>query len=305
MQMTKALKPIIAGLILVTSLGCEMNFYQDPFSENVQKNAILAPGIISTAENHESLSAISDDGLTVYFTRSDRSFQSSTLYSSRFTNPGWSPPEVLPFSGQYYDAGLAFSPKRDFAFFTSKRNPENPDLSKEWNIWQISKAGDAWGEPKVLPSPINSKGQDCCLTMNINGDTYFSSDRAGTWDIYYSKYESGKFSEPKKLGVPVNSANGEWPGFVNPSNDMLLFSSIRPNGIGGDDIYIARREGLSWRLQLLDSTINSNSYEDSPLITQDSRYLIYASWKNSDFSKGVSNIYVSPKPNWLSRSQKP
>ncbi|WP_411030527.1 hypothetical protein [Spongiimicrobium sp. 3-5] len=281
---------IILYLLLI---GCNEIDKEQPFEGIANTPTVLDWGNISTNEFHESVNYISEDGSILYFTRSNKGFETSTLYSAQFVNGKWEAAKKMPFSGSYYDAGLHFTSNENRAFFTSKRNPNKPNLSEAWNIWSISKRQDgSWGEPDIIPPPINSTGMECCLTMNKKGETFFSSDRDGSWDIYQATYRDNKFINVKKLNQNVNSKNGEWPSYINEKGDLLLISSIRKTGLGGDDVYLINKENGDWgKPILLDTTINSSAYEDSPILSHNGKYFLFSSWKNTENSEKLSNIY--------------
>ncbi|MES2328104.1 MAG: hypothetical protein V4539_00790 [Bacteroidota bacterium] len=73
----------------------------------------------------------------------------------------------------------------------------------------------------------------------------FTSNRPGGYggfDLYYSKFENDKWSAPVNFGPTINTASDEYrpilinvgPGFTN---NFMLFSSNRPGGKGGFDLY--------------------------------------------------------------------
>ena len=264
-----------------------------PFEASSATPTLLSFGNISTEVSHESINYLSSDNTQIFFSRSDKDFNTSTLYMSIFSKGAWGNPEVLPFSGTHYDANIQFSPNEDKAFFTSKRKSTNPELSLEWNIWQVDADNRfQYAEPQILPYPINSSGSECCLIMNKNGLTFFASSRDGSWDIYSANYAKGKFTDVQKLSDIINSEKGEWPGYINEKGDILLISSIRNQGYGGDDIYLVRKLQNQWSTPiLLDSIVNTSSYEDNPLISADGNYFLFSSQKKNRLSQGVSNIY--------------
>lgn len=268
-----------------------------PFPSATSGPTVLAEGVISTAESHESINAISDHNDTLYFSRSDKSFLKSSLYFSSFVDGKWQAPAVLPFSGTYYDAGMAFSPDKSWAFFTSKRPHNSGELSKAWNIWRIQSKNNDWNSPEVLPYPINSDSLECCLTMNDQGDVFFASNRAGSWDIYEAKYANQHFDQVSKLSEAVNSPKGEWPSFINQQGTRLIFSSVRAEGLGGDDLYVSQKKGGAWSSPLLlPPPLNSTSYEDNPVLAYDEQTLLFSSWRETSFSSGISNIYYVDWP---------
>lgn len=73
----------------------------------------------------------------------------------------------------------------------------------------------------------------------------FVSDRPGGQggqDIYYSEYKNGKWSAPINAGPRINTAYNEYrpilPNLSNFSYNLMLFSSDRPGGKGGFDLYM-------------------------------------------------------------------
>ncbi len=273
-----------------------------PFDAVSPSPVVLDPQNISTPQFHESVNYLSDDLKTIIFTRSTREFDESAIYSATFEQGKWNLPEKLPFSNSNYDAGFSLSPSNTSAFYTSKRDPNESMLSNEWNIWRVDYGSDhKWGEAVVVPPPLNSQGEECCLVINKDGQVFFSSNRDGSWDIYEAEFSRAGFSDIRKLSAIVNSENGEWPAFINEKGNLLIFSSIRKTGLGGDDLYFTRKSQGAWDAPiLLDSRINTQSYEDSPLLSNNDEYFLYSSSRDTPFSKGVSNIYVVLASDYIS-----
>jgi hypothetical protein len=72
----------------------------------------------------------------------------------------------------------------------------------------------------------------------------FTSDRPGGfggYDLYYSMKTGSGWSEPVNFGPKINSAEDEYRPIVSDhhdfSNRMMIFSSNRPGGLGGFDLY--------------------------------------------------------------------
>lgn len=91
---------------------------------------------------------------------------------------------------------------------------------------------------------LSSNGDDKCPSI-IGNILVFTSNRAGGFggfDLYYSNFENGKWSEPINFGSEINSEFDEYRPIVRSSpwqfdNDMMIFSSNRPGGKGGFDLY--------------------------------------------------------------------
>ncbi len=76
----------------------------------------------------------------------------------------------------------------------------------------------------------------------------FASDRPGGFggfDLYYAEFNQGTWSKPINLGPEVNSESDEIFPFWG-ENDQLTFSSDRPSGLGGFDLYLLNANELTW-----------------------------------------------------------
>lgn len=71
----------------------------------------------------------------------------------------------------------------------------------------------------------------------------FASDRLGGYDLYYSKKTVGRRSEPVNPGSQINSVHDEYRPVVSShlefANRLMIFSSTRPGGLVGFDLYVA------------------------------------------------------------------
>ncbi|TFV93556.1 hypothetical protein E4S40_15020 [Algoriphagus kandeliae] len=72
----------------------------------------------------------------------------------------------------------------------------------------------------------------------------FSSDRPGGYggyDLYYSFRSGGGWTEPENFGPKINSEFDEYRPVVSNAmgfeNQLMIFSSNRPGGLGGFDLY--------------------------------------------------------------------
>lgn len=88
---------------------------------------------------------------------------------------------------------------------------------------------------------LSSEGNDKC--PSINGDLMvFTSDRDGGnggFDLYYSMFTNGQWSDPINFGSQVNSPYDEYRPitFDFAGFKVMIFSSNRPEGKGGFDLY--------------------------------------------------------------------
>lgn len=99
-------------------------------------------------------------------------------------------------------------------------------------------------EPKTIRKlSLNSTSND--HMPFVFGDLLvFASDRPGGYggyDLYYSKKTVSGWSEPVNLGPQINSVHDEYRPVVSSypefANQLMIFSSNRPGGMGGFDLY--------------------------------------------------------------------
>ena len=96
-------------------------------------------------------------------------------------------------------------------------------------------------EIPFLNSAENYSTQAFITLHNLQKVLYFVSDRKGGFgglDIWISIIDNnGNFGIPINAGLNINTAFNELTPFYNSNEDALYYSSDRPGGLGGIDIY--------------------------------------------------------------------
>ena len=199
----------------------------------------------------------------------------SAIVEIKKNTTGWSSPKITSFSGQYSDLEPFFHPDGSRLFFASNRPVDTPAVIKDFDIWVVEKTSSGWGTPENLSDPINTEANEFYPSVGANSNLYFTAnynDGIGTEDIYLSRFEKGKYQNPVLLDSTINSRTYEFNAFINPTEDLILFSSYgRPDDLGGGDLYFSRKnEAGMWPQAIhLDSTINSTALDYCPFVWAD------------------------------------
>jgi hypothetical protein len=178
------------------------------------------------------------------------------------------------------------SPDGRSLFFASTRAGGHGGI----DIWVSHRQGDGdWGEPVVLPAPVNSAADDFCPTPLPGGELLYVSRRPGgcgdgTADIYRTRYHPAQgWQEPEHLGCDVNSEGDEFsPSFVAAGRPTLYFSSNRS---GVDAIYRSVLEpGGGWSVPEPVAELNAAGFSTArPNVRHDGRVIVFDSDRPGGF----------------------
>lgn len=216
----------------------------------------------------------SPDGMTLYFSQ-DR----SDILVSHSEDGKWLPPSVAEFSGKYRDGDPFVSPDGLQLFFWSSR-PLDGQQRKGLAIWAMDRQRTGWNAPRDVGITINGPdGSVGFPAVAANGTLYFMADRSdslGGLDIYKAKRAGDQYAKPENLGRVVNSKYSELDAYVAPDESYIVFSSDRPGGLGGGDLYVSRLKDGAWTTpQNLGPKVNSVGYECCPSVSPDGKHLYF------------------------------
>jgi len=101
--------------------------------------------------------------------------------------------------------------------------------------------------PAQLVAELSSLGLDQRPSIRFDGlEMFFFSDRPGTIgtvDIWAATRATvlDQWSTPTNLGPIVNTTFGEAQPYIASDRQTLFFTSARPGGMGGQDIWMTTR----------------------------------------------------------------
>ncbi|WP_318311047.1 OmpA family protein [Flagellimonas crocea] len=198
---------------------------------------------------------------------------------------------------KYHEASLAFSPDQKTIYFTrnnyGKRLKRGKNGINHLKIYRSIFKNGEWTKAEELSFNGDNFSTGHPTVSQDGKKMYFVSDRPGGFgetDIYMVDIlEDGGFSEPKNLGRTVNTEAKEMFPYV--AENALYFSSNRPMGFGGLDIYKSDGSDGSFTVGInLGDPINSNRDDFSYIIDASGEKGYFAS--NRKGGKGDDDIYA-------------
>jgi outer membrane protein OmpA-like peptidoglycan-associated protein len=169
--------------------------------------------------------------------------------------------------------------------FTTRRKDDNTnenvaDDNKPYeDIFYATKSGSAWSYAKNIGAPVNSENHESDLAMSADGKLLFIYNDEGG-DIYYCERQAdGKWGERIALPGIINSSFEEKSLTISPDEKTIYFSSDRPGGFGGLDLYRATKDskGVWTYVKNLGPKINTEFDDDGPFIDYDAVTLYFSS----------------------------
>jgi Tol biopolymer transport system component len=258
---------------VIVSAGCAQD------EPEWKKEAELVFGDTSWRDG-EFAPAMDVDGKKIYFQRFDS--DKITLFFSQKDQNGWTKPSPAEFGQPQFSEGDPFiSPDGNKIFFASGRplgdSVSNSKAPNKFHLWEAEKSGSGWSSPTPLSPVINNEETyQYWPSIAANGNLYFCINPGEEDDdIYVSKYENGKYTEPTPL---FNSSEVEEAPYIAPDESYLLFSKMTSSGdFMSGNIFISYNRNGEWsEPEKLNSTVNTDeAYEGSPRITPDGRYLLF------------------------------
>jgi Tol biopolymer transport system component len=259
----------------------------------------LGPTVNSSVQ--EWGSSLSPDGLSLYFesNRAGGEGKHDIWVSTRATREeDWGAPVNLgrPINTSAIEQSLCISADGLELYFNDHPlGPRAGSVTDGGDLWVATRAtvSDPWGDPENLglTSNINTSKTGIGPSLSSDGLSLFLASPwpkdpfLNDWDLYVSTRPTRDdlWSEPVNLGPTVNGVNSTSLNFcpaISADGLLLVFSSNRPGGYGGQDLWMTRRSTTDgpWSEPVnLGPTINSDKWEVEPEISPDGRSLLFCS----------------------------
>jgi outer membrane protein OmpA-like peptidoglycan-associated protein len=248
------------------------------------------PKRINHKKRPDGPATFTGDGLTMYFVRCNtkENREGCSIFESKYDpiKKEWGKPifvealsgekEAVTSRGKTQtvptdDTQPFVTPDGRTIFFVSDR----PGGEGGYDIWYARRVGAGWSTPQNLGPSINTPFNEATPFYNQEDQIlYFASTgypSLGGYDLYETKGTIDNWGPVENEGFPLNTTYDEFGGiWMNEGDSLAYFTSNRPGGVGGYDIYYGQKYAIKLsKLELaVKGTIrNKETQEPVPFAT--------------------------------------
>lgn len=165
------------------------------------------------------------------------------------------------------------------------------------DLYYATRQGDSLSVGRPIRE-LNTRGQEGAFSLSQDGRVLIFTGcdlptSIGGCDLYISFKKGNHWTAPQNMGSSINSRWWDSTPTLSSDNRTLYFSSRRPGGKGGSDLWMARLDNHNrWGTPLnLGDQINTAGNEETPFIHADNKTLYFVS--DTHMGLGSYDIFVS------------
>lgn len=216
---------------------------------------------------------------------------------------------IKKINTEEFDEAVPFMTLDGKLIYFSRTNNEQGSLLKNkalHEIWYASLENDSLIQVEKAPKPLNAGLNSAVIGFNPSGTTLYLfgtynrlfEDQKG---VSYSMLEDDTWTKPQKIKVPRLYIEGGFYGlYIHPNEKVMLVSKGKA---GNEDLFVSLKDSTGrWSAPVnLGSTINTSSFEISPFISPDLKYLFFSRGSKTE----NTDIFISERldENWTSWSE--
>ena len=186
---------------------------------------------------HEGPATFSEDGNTVYFTRSNyykrkmivnkEKENNLKIFKASLIDGEWKNLEELPFNSDDYSVGHpTLSKDGKTLFFVS----DMPGGQGGTDLYKSTLVNGSWTKPENLGNTVNTDQNEMFPYYHSDESLYFSSDAHNTMgglDVFITYFNGTRWVQPENLNYPLNSEKDDFSFSMNKDNKTGFVSSTR------------------------------------------------------------------------------
>ena len=196
---------------------------------------------------------------------------------------------------------------KDLEYFPSltidgKKMIFNRRINNDEDFYESDLVDGKWSKAEPLGGKVNTNLNEGAQNISQDGQLLIFTgcnypEGEGSCDLYFSVMTNNGWSEPQNLGPVVNTDLWESSPSLSPDKRDLYFSSRRPGGFGGSDIWVTHRmlTGKWSRPENLGEAVNTSGDEGCPFMHADNETLYFTS--NGHTGYGMTDLFFSKKVN--------
>lgn len=218
-----------------------------------------APALVDgvNTDQEEGAAALNDKRNTIYFTRcyigskpGDKT--NCRIFIAKKSGQRWDGAEDSKVTADSLSIGHPALNEDESTMIFAAELPGGYGGKDLWMSKHDNKT-KSWSLPENLGSGINTSADEMFPYIHDDGSLYFSSSGhigMGALDLFKAaKTGQDQWGTPENLKHPINSASNDFGIIFEGKKQKGYFSSNRPGGKGGDDIYSFYIPSLIYLLQ--------------------------------------------------------
>ncbi len=190
-------------------------------------------------------------------------------------------------NSEFKDYGPIINGDLSKLYFTSRRKGStgaNKDNDNEFfeDLYVSENSSDQWQTATNLGLPINTNLHESSIGISHDGNqlyVYVDNDKH-IGDIFTSKKDgNGAWMPLKKLSALINTTSIENSMTLSKDDNTMFFSSNKPGGFGGQDIYMSKKDPKGeWAEPVnLGSYVNTEYDDEGPYLDFTGKTLFFSS----------------------------
>lgn len=268
--------------------------------ETYRKVAVYQVGLVEARQEkyaeavvhfQQYLSLVDEDDR--YRGRVEKYLQKATVAAELLANP-------VPFDPVSIGATINTAGKEYLPSFSADGQllvyTVNYDGQEDFYYSVLGEDG-AWSEGQPLQG-VNTLENEGAQNISADGRLLIFTgcdwpDSYGSCDLYYAQKKNGQWGNLRHAATPLNSKHWDTQPSLSANGEYLYFTSNRPGGFGGSDIWRSKRTANGgWGApENLGETINTSGNEQSPFLHADGQTLYFAS--DAHPGLGDYDIFIS------------